>query len=139
MFSLQTEASFDAAHFLAGHPGACRDLHGHRWRVVLELRGEALQETGPARGMLCDFATAKAALKELAATLDHKLLFEAGSLRPATLAALADEGFQPVQLPFRPTAEELARWFWRGLVAAGLAPAKVSVYETPENCASYWE
>lgn len=139
MFSLQTEASFDAAHFLPGHPGLCRNLHGHRWRVVLEIVGENLQAAGPARGMLCDFAEVKAVLRSLADSLDHKLLYEAGSLRPQTLAALQNEGFALAGLPFRPTAEELARWFFRELAAAGIAPAKVWVYETPGNCAAYWE
>ncbi len=139
MFSLQTEASFDAAHFLPGHEGLCRNLHGHRWRVVLEIAGEDLQQAGAARGMLCDFAEVKAVLKRLTELLDHKLLYEAASLKPATLAALQNEGFALAEMPFRPTAEELARWFYRELAAAGLAPAKVWVYETPENCAAYWE
>lgn len=139
MFSLQTEASFDAAHFLPEHPGLCRNLHGHRWRVVLEITGEDLQAAGPARGMLCDFTEVKAALKRLTAVLDHKLLYEARSIQPETLIALQNEGFALVEVPFRPTAEELARWFYRAMGKAGFAPAKVWVYETPENCAAYWE
>ncbi|HIU10282.1 MAG TPA: 6-carboxytetrahydropterin synthase QueD [Candidatus Avidehalobacter gallistercoris] len=139
MFSLQTETSFDAAHFLPDHPGLCRNLHGHRWRVVLEIAGADLQTAGAARGMLCDFAEVKAALKRITEKIDHKLLYEAASLAPETLAALQNEGFTLFELPFRPTAEELARWFYRAMSEAGFAPARVWVYETPENCAAYWE
>ncbi len=44
MYSLQAEASFDAAHFLANHPGQCRNLHGHRWKVRAEV--QAAQRAG---------------------------------------------------------------------------------------------
>ena len=56
MYSLQAEASFDAAHFLANHPGQCRILHGHRWKVRAEVQAAQLNTNGPERGMLLDFA-----------------------------------------------------------------------------------
>lgn len=139
MFGLQAEACFDAAHFLAGHGGACRNLHGHRWRVVAGLDGEELTAEGSERDMLLDFAGLKQQLRALAADFDHRLIFEAGTLRPATLAALQEEGFAMVELPFRPTAERLAQHFYHKLQADGLAVTRVTVYETPENCAAYWE
>ena len=37
MYYLKTESSFDSAHFLKGYNGKCRNLHGHRWRVVVEI------------------------------------------------------------------------------------------------------
>ncbi len=139
MFGLQAEVCFDAAHFLAGHSGACRNLHGHRWRIVAELCGDELTAEGSGRDMLLDFAGLKQALRALAGRFDHKLIYEAGTLRPATLDALHDEGFALAELPFRPTAERLAQHFYRELRADGLAVARVTVYETPENCAAYWE
>jgi 6-pyruvoyltetrahydropterin/6-carboxytetrahydropterin synthase len=139
MYSLQAEATFDAAHFLQGHEGACRNLHGHRWLVRVEICGEDLQQVGTERGMLLDFAAVKRELRELAAGFDHKFIYEAGSLRPQTVSALLAEDFALVELPFRPTAEELARWFYRALRERGVAAAKVWVFETPENCAAYWE
>lgn len=139
MFTLQSAACFDAAHFLKDHPGACRNLHGHHWRVQAEIAGETLAAGGAARDMLVDFADFKRALKELAAELDHKLIYEAGSLRPETLAALRAEGFALVELPFRPTAEQLARRFFLRLREQGFAPVRVLIWETPDNCAAYGE
>ncbi len=55
MYLLQAEASFDAAHFLKGYNGKCKNLHGHRWRVVARIQGCKLQEDGSQRGMLVDF------------------------------------------------------------------------------------
>ena len=139
MFGLQAEACFDAAHFLAGHSGACRNLHGHRWRIVAELRGGELAAGGSGRDMLVDFAGLKQQLRALAAEFDHKLIYEAGTLRPATLAALREEDCALAELSFRPTAERLAQYFYHRLQADGLMVARVTVYETPENCAAYWE
>lgn len=139
MFTLQGSVSFDAAHFLKDHPGACRNLHGHTWRVMAEIAGEHLQTDGPALDMLVDFAEFKQVLRELAAHFDHKMIYEVGSLKPATLAALADEGFVLAEFLSRPTAEQLARWFYQQLQSRGYAPRRVQVWETPNNCAIYEE
>lgn len=139
MFTLQCTAAFDAAHFLKNHPGACRNLHGHRWRVEAQIAGDKLQVDGAARDMLVDFADFKRALRALAAEFDHKMIYEADSLKPATIAALADEGFDLVELPYRPTAERLAQLFFNRLREQGFCPLLVQVWETPDNCAAYRE
>ena len=61
----------------------------------------------------------------------------AGTLRPATIEALEGEGFSLTILPFRTTAENLARHFCESLRERGLPCAQVDVYETPLNCATY--
>ena len=54
MYSLKTNSSFDSAHFLAGYEGKCRNLHGHRWTVEVEVGGEKLMQDGQTRGMVVD-------------------------------------------------------------------------------------
>lgn len=137
MYYLQAEQSFDAAHFLKGYQGKCKNIHGHRWRLVAMIQGETLQETGPHTGMLTDFGDLKEALKVLADELDHTLLIEKGSLRQETLAALEAEDFRMVVLPFRTTAENFARYFYDRLTGLGYSVQKVQVFETPTNCACY--
>ena len=137
MYYLQSEASFDAAHFLKGYEGKCRNLHGHRWRVVVTIEGETLQETGSQQDMLVDFGDLKGDLKALADQLDHALLVEEGSLMPATLAALEAEDFRMVQFPFRTTAENLAKYFYDQMTSLGYHLRDAAVYETPTNCAVY--
>lgn len=137
MYGLKTESSFDAAHFLTDYYGKCENLHGHRWRVVAYLRTPALGEEGTTRDMVVDFGVFKRALRALTEELDHTFLVEEGSLRPSTMAALTqDEGFSLTVLPFRTTAENLARHFCERLRAEGLPCAQVDVYETPLNCAT---
>lgn len=137
MNKLVTLAAFDSAHFLFGYKGKCANIHGHRWTVKLTVCGEDLISSGEKRGMLIDFAELKSALRTLADKFDHTLIYETGSLKPATLAALNDEGFSLTEVAFRPTAESFAKYFFDELTKSGLGVCSIEVYETPDNCAVY--
>lgn len=137
MYGLRTEVEFDASHFLTDYHGKCENLHGHRWRVVVYLEVEQLQETGTMKDMVLDFGVFKQAVRELAGSLDHTLILEEGSLMQKTLDCLSEEGFSLSVLPFRTTAENLAKWFFDELSAQGLPVSQVDMYETPTNCAIY--
>lgn len=139
MYIIKTEQSFDSAHFLAGYEGKCSNLHGHRWRVVVEVCAERLQQEGQLRGMVTDFGDIKQDLKELADFYDHALIYEKDTLRPLTLQALREENFRLLEVPFRPTAENFARHFYSLIREKGYYVRTVEVYETPNNCAIYTE
>lgn len=139
MYRLQTEASFDSAHFLSGYEGKCSNLHGHRWRILAEIEMEELEQTGQLRGMVVDFGDLKKDVKELADFYDHCLIYEEGTLKPKTIEALREEEFKMIAVPFRPTAEHFSRFFYEQLSQKGYAMSKVTVYETPNNCATYSE
>ena len=137
MYGLNTEAAFDSAHFLTDYYGKCENLHGHRWRVEVTLAVDELQTEGTMRDMVLDFGVFKKAVRALADELDHTFLVEEGSLKPETIAALEGEGFNLTVLPFRTTAENLARYFFDRLEADGYPVAEVEVDETPNNRAVY--
>lgn len=137
MYKLKTSACFDSAHFLAGYEGKCANIHGHRWTLEAEVKSGSLQEDGTKRGMLVDFGDFKGIVRTLAKSFDHTLIYETGSLKPATLAALQNEGFSLTEVPFRPTAENFAEYFCEVLREKGLPISSVTVYETPRNCAVY--
>ncbi len=138
MYQLMTEHSFDSAHFLAGYDGKCGNLHGHRWRVLLTVQSETLREDQQQKGMCVDFAELKKDLRTELDALDHVLIIEQGSLRESTMKALQEEKFQVVEMPFRPTAENFARYFYELFTLKGYPVAKVEVYETPNNSAVYF-
>ena len=137
MYYLHSEASFDAAHFLKGYDGKCSNIHGHRWRIIVTVKSDALQESGSQRGMLTDFGDLKQDLKNLADEFDHALLVETDTLKETTKAALLDEGFKLVFLPFRTTAENFSAYIYHRMTQLGYQVKEVSVYETPTNCATY--
>ena len=137
MFFLKSEASFDAAHFLKGYEGKCSNIHGHRWRVVVEIEGEKLSEEAQTRGMLVDFSDLKKAIKGLCDNFDHTFIYEEGSLKDATVKALQEEDFRMNVVSFRPTAENFAKFFYDKLATSGFDVHRVEVYETSNNCACY--
>ena len=132
MYIVKTEDSFDSAHFLARYNGKCRNIHGHRWRVVIEIAGENLDD-----GMVVDFTDIKAALKALTDNLDHSLVMEKDTLKPHTYECLVDEGFRIMIMDFRPTAENFAKYFFDEIKNKGFNIRAAEVYETPNNCARY--
>lgn len=137
MYRLKTSASFDSAHFLAGYEGKCANIHGHRWSIEAVFSGEELVKDGTKRGMLVDFGDIKGAVRSLADSFDHALIYEEDSLRQETIAALNAENFRLIAVPFRPTAENFAEYFYKQLRAEDFSVSSVAVYETPENCAVY--
>lgn len=137
MYYLKTSAAFDSAHFLAGYEGKCSNIHGHRWTVEVKISGEKLIDSGTKRGMLIDFSDLKKAVRDIADSYDHALIYEEGSLRSATVKALTEENFRLIPVDFRPTAENFARSFFEILSGKGLDVQSVTVYETPDNCAVY--
>lgn len=138
MYQLTTHASFDSAHFLSGYGGKCRNLHGHRWKLEVTVSSEELAQEGQIRGMIVDFGELKKDVKDLADEFDHCLIIERGTLKEKTMEALEEE-FRIIQVEFRPTAENFARYFYERIKALGYQVSLVKVYETPNNMAGYGE
>ena len=139
MYYLRTESSFDSAHFLKDYEGKCRNIHGHRWRVIAEIGSDTLEEQGPKRGMVIDFGDFKKVLKMLCDDMDHSLIIEKGSLKQVTINALREEDFRMIEVPFVPTAENFAKYFFEKLKEHRMPVKRVEVYETPNNFAAYEE
>ncbi|HET7487157.1 MAG TPA: 6-carboxytetrahydropterin synthase QueD [Acidimicrobiales bacterium] len=100
--------TFEAAHQLRWHTGACRRLHGHGYRLEIAVEGP-LDENG----VVIDFADLKAIVqREVVERYDHTFLND-----------FLDN----------PTAEIIAADAWRHLEAAGLTMAWMRLWETPTS------
>lgn len=100
--------TFEAAHHLPWHPGRCRNLHGHGYRLEVTVEGPVGDS-----GMVVDFDDLKAVVRrEVVERYDHTLLND---------------------LLENPTAELLAADAWKRLEAAGLTPARMRLWETPTS------
>jgi len=60
MLKLHTEIKIDAAHHLPNYEGKCNQLHGHTWKVVVEIEGVKHPKTG----MIVDFVEIKKIVNE---------------------------------------------------------------------------
>ena len=132
---------FDAGHRIPDHKSQCRHLHGHRYALEVTLSGDVIRRDGDAaNGMVMDFSEVKALAKQHVVDLwDHAFLVYSGDSVVADFLRTLP-GHRTVELPFVPTAENLAQEAFRILDAVyrdtygnHLRLAQVRLYETP-NC-----
>jgi 6-pyruvoyltetrahydropterin/6-carboxytetrahydropterin synthase len=94
---------WEAAHRLPWHEGGCSHLHGHSYRMFLEI-------TGPVddRGMLVDFKEMKTWLAPLIRDWDHATLVDQHDTE--LLDVVREHGWKHALLPYDTTAENLCRF-----------------------------
>lgn len=139
MYILKAEHSFDSAHFLANYEGKCSNIHGHRWRVEIEVQSQSLINGGQLDGMVIDFGDLKKDVKEIVDYYDHALIIQENTMRKETLQCLSQDGFRILEVKFRPTAENFSFFFFKYMQDKGYNVNKSTVYETPTNSATYSE
>lgn len=103
--SIVKRFTFEAAHRLGlGYEGKCALLHGHSYKVFVEIRAQHLDKFD----MVVDFGNLKLLKKWIDLNLDHKtILHKEDSLVPTLRAAQGyDSVFTMMQ---NPTAEAIAR------------------------------
>ena len=135
MLSVSKECRFAAAHVLTHHAGQCKNLHGHTYRVIAEVA-----EMSDGADMVIDFKDLKQVIREMIIErFDHAFIYNENSAIEREIAAvIGKHGMKSVALPFRSTAENLARYFFDALKAR-VKVLSVKVYESPESCAEYAE
>ena len=121
-YALKIITDFASAHTLRDYPGACARMHGHNWKVEVEVIARTLDEIG----MGVDFRVIKQAARDVAEKLDHRYL---NDLEP----------FSRVN----PTAENIAAFFYRELSAQLNTPRTqvhaVTLWETERASVRYVE
>lgn len=107
---------FEAAHFLPGVPTThrCHRLHGHSYRVEVQLVGPVDAHTG----FVVDFFDLEKAFAAIMDALDHRCLNEVEGLA-------------------NPTAENIAIWIWDRLKPGLPQISAIRVYETADCWAEY--
>jgi len=48
MYTVTLETEFSAAHLIRGYNGPCSRLHGHNWKVTVEVTTDVLDQLGAA-------------------------------------------------------------------------------------------
>ena len=110
---LRKEYGFEAAHFIHNHPGKCRNLHGHSYKLLVSIEGKVNPETG----MIIDFDDlSKVVLDKVIVRLDHRFL---NDLIPLS------------------TAENIAAWIWDQLKPGLPGLVQLDLFETSDNCVIY--
>ena len=137
MITVTKTIRFDAAHILTNHQGLCKNLHGHTYRVDVSVA----QGNGDTRDMVIDFKDLKRIASEVVCErFDHAFIYNTESAGEREIAAVVEKnGMRTVAIPFRSTAENLARMFFGELKALIPGLSAVKVWETADSCAEYRE
>lgn len=141
MFKISKEFSFDMAHLLDGHDGKCQNLHGHTYKLQVEIAGN-LFESGAKKAMVIDFSDIKAVVKKaILDPIDHAFIYDKTSERESKIAKLLqDLDSKTFGVPFRTTAEEMARFIFNRLkYDEKLAVSAIRLWETPTSFCEYTE
>lgn len=137
--SITQTLEFDTGHRLMCHEGKCRNVHGHRYKVELEMSSSLYTAPHATTGMLLDFTDVKRTVGAwVDANWDHGFVGQAGD---PLLAELTKLGLKVYTVPVPPTAENMVLVFV-GVATALLRPFDVQVesvrwYETPRCWASW--
>ena len=135
MITVTKTVKFDAAHVLTNHQGLCKNLHGHTYRVDVSV----MQEADDDRDMVIDFKDLKTIANEVICDrFDHAFIYNTASAGEKEIAAVVEKnGMRTVAIPFRSTAENLAKMFYGELKLRIPGLSSVRVWETAESCAEY--
>jgi len=95
---------WEMGHRLPNHSGACRNLHGHSYKMRVELEG-----TPDSNGMLIDYFILSNIVNEIIAPFDHSFLCEQTDKLMCDF--LQANNFKCVIVPFISTAENIAVYF----------------------------
>lgn len=121
-YKMKILTDFAAAHYLRDYEGPCSRIHGHNWKVEVEVSASRLDSLG----MGLDFKLIKQATNKLMDRLDHQNLNE---LPPFDRQ--------------NPTAENIAAWLYRelsgNLNTDVIRVASVTLWETERACVTYSE
>jgi len=121
-YTLKVVTDFAAAHALRDYAGECSQLHGHNWKVEVEVIATDLDEVG----MGLDFKAIKVQAREALGRLDHRHLNE---IKPFDV--------------INPTAENIAAYLYRQLSDSLNGPrtriGAVTLWETERACVRYTE
>jgi 6-pyruvoyltetrahydropterin/6-carboxytetrahydropterin synthase len=124
MYEVRVEDEFSAAHFLKLYDGSWEKRHGHNWKVAVIVQAEKLDSMG----VVVDFEALKPNLKKILAE------FETTSFNDH--AEFKNERSNP-------STENIAKLIHTKLKAnlksESARLVKVTVWETPDASASYWE
>jgi len=121
-YTLKVVTDFASAHTLRDYPGDCSRMHGHNWKLEVEMSATELDDAG----MGVDFKVIKQAAKKVAGELDHRYINE---IKP----------FDHIN----PTAENIAAYLYKGLSDElnndRIRVSTITLWETERACVRYTE
>ncbi|MGA7838969.1 MAG: 6-carboxytetrahydropterin synthase QueD [Ignavibacteriaceae bacterium] len=126
------EFNWEMGHRLPEHFGKCKNIHGHSYKMMVELEGD-LDENG----MVMDYYDLKKIINPIIENLDHAFMVNEND-KPV-VEFLENIKSKKVIVKFDSTVENITRYFLntisRSDLPENIKKLKVRVCETPDDYA----
>lgn len=104
------EFHWEMGHRLPFHTGGCQNIHGHSYRLWVEVEGVADQH-----GMVVDYFDLKQMIEPIIARIDHSFLCDHQD--NLMVDFFGQTPLKHVVVPFNTTAENVAGWLMESIAA----------------------
>jgi 6-pyruvoyltetrahydropterin/6-carboxytetrahydropterin synthase len=133
---IATEFRWEMGHRLPNHKGECKNIHGHSYKMIIELSGELDAKSG----MIVDFYDLGLIVKPIVKKFDHSFLVYKNDTK--LLYFLTENKMKKVVTDYYGTVENICNNFI-DLIVKGIKKSKlnniysitVKIYETPNSYA----
>lgn len=98
------EFGWEMSHRLPFHSGLCRNIHGHSYKLRIELTGEPDAKTG----MVLDYFQMSQIVLPIIDKLNHAFICDNSDVE--VLEFLKSHGFKYVVIPYFSTAENILKY-----------------------------
>lgn len=126
------EFRWEMGHRLRFHEGKCKNLHGHSYKLLVEVEGNV-----EGYGMVMDYYDMKTVIGPIVDELDHSFIVNKDDAE--LLEVLEKLNSHKVVVDFETTAENICGYFLQKIKSADMPQnihsVKVMVYETENTYA----
>lgn len=129
---ISKEFKWEMGHRLPFHSGKCKNIHGHTYKMRVEIEGD-LDENG----MVMDYYDVSSAISPIVDEFDHSFMVKENDTD--VLGFLDKLGSKKVVVPFETTAENITLFMLKKIkdriASERIKRIKVRVYETEKTYA----
>lgn len=132
MMKISKEFKWEMGHRLPFHSGKCKNIHGHTYKMRVEIEGDLDQN-----GMVMDYYDVSSVISPLVDELDHSFIVKDNDSE--VIEFLDKLNSKKVVVPFETTAENITLYMLQkikeNITSDRIKKIKVRVYETEKTYA----
>jgi 6-pyruvoyltetrahydropterin/6-carboxytetrahydropterin synthase len=126
------EFHWEMGHRLPEHFGKCKNIHGHSYKMIVEVEGDVLDS-----GMVMDYYDLKKIVNPIIEEVDHAFMVYKNDKK--IVEFLEEMNSKKIVVDFQSTVENICRYFLDKINSAGLPnnvnSLNVRIYETHDDYA----
>jgi 6-pyruvoyltetrahydropterin/6-carboxytetrahydropterin synthase len=128
------EFNWEMGHRLPEHFGKCKNIHGHSYKMLVELEGEVLEN-----GMVMDYHDLKKIVGPLVEKLDHAFMVYKEDKE--VIQFLESLNSKKAVVDFQSTVENITKYFLDKITGqklpSNIQKVRVRICETPDDYAEH--